>query len=199
MKVTSFFSVLALTLCLTTTSFAQKQNDDKKMPPKPEQTADKGMPCMDKGMPCGKQENLFTDEQKEAFKTIRLESMKESRPLEDQLRELRTHQQTLMHADKPDLNAINANIDKISDIENQLAKIKAKARVEMMSKLTDEQKMQMPHFPGMDGPGMMRQEGPGMKGPKGPDMKDMRMSMNPDFDQQAPLPFPDWMDTDDLI
>ena len=117
------------------------------MPSQPEQTADKGMPCMDKGMTCGKQESLLTDEQKEAFKTIRLESMKESRPLEDQLRELRTHQQTLMHADKPDLNAINANIDKISDIENQLAKIKAKARVEMMSKLTDEQKNANAAFP----------------------------------------------------
>ncbi len=153
MKITSFFSVLALAMCLAVTSFAQKQNQDKQLQPRHKQMAENGKPGF-------KHDNLFTEEQKEAFKTIRLKNMKEAQPLHDQLRELKAHQQTLMNADKPDMNAIYANIDKISDVENQLAKIKAKERVEIMSYLTDEQKLQMQHFPGMKGTERGHDRGP---------------------------------------
>jgi len=86
---------------------------------------------------------LLTEEQKESFKTIRMTCMKESQPLKDQLNELKLHEKTLMNADKPDINAINANIDKISSLQNKIAKIFAKSKIEMSEQLTSEQKMKM--------------------------------------------------------
>ena len=139
MKVKSFFTVLALSICLATTTFAQDREQGKKMSPKHEQVADNHKPRFE-------HKNMFTDEQKEAFKTVRMNSMKEAKPLQDQLRELKAHQQTLMTAEKPDMTAIYANIDKMSNLENQLAKIRAKTRIEIQSHLTDEQKLQMQNF-----------------------------------------------------
>jgi len=139
MKIKSFFAVLALAVCLATATFAQDQYQGKEMPPKQEQVADNHKPRFE-------HKNMFTDEQKEAFKTVRINSMKEAKPLQDQLRELKAHQQTLMTEEKPDMNAIYANIDKMSKLENQLAKIRAKTRVEIQSHLTDEQKLQMQNF-----------------------------------------------------
>ncbi len=91
-------------------------------------------------------EKLITEEQKEIFKEIRLTSMKESKPIQDELRELKAQHQTLMTAEKPDLNKIYASIDKMSELKTQLTKIKAKSRVEMASHLTEEQKLKMAHF-----------------------------------------------------
>lgn len=86
---------------------------------------------------------LLTKEQKESFKTIRMACMKEIQPLKDQLNELKLHEKTLMKADKPDLNAIYTNIDKISSLENKIAKIFAKSKIEMYKQLTSEQKLKM--------------------------------------------------------
>ena len=144
MKITSFFSVLALVMCLTTTGFAQKRNQDKQVPARHRQTGETVKPWF-------VQDDLFTNEQQKAFRAIRLKSMKEAQPLRDQLNELKAHQRTLMNADKPDMKAIYINIDKMSDIENQLAKIKIKGHIEMMSYLTDEQKLQVQHFYGRNG------------------------------------------------
>ena len=112
-------------------------------------------------------ERFLTDEQKEAFKTIRMNSMKEAKPLQDELRELKAHHQTLMTAEKPDMKAINASIDKMSSVEAELEKVKAKARVEMQSSLTDEQKMKMHQFMKMKKHGPKKQgahhPGPGEK------------------------------------
>ena len=95
------------------------------------------------GMMHGK---LLTEEQKEIFKEIRLANMKESKPLKDKLRELQAQHQTLVTAEKPDLNKIYASIDKMSTLKTELAKIKAKSRVEMASHLTEEQKLKMANF-----------------------------------------------------
>ncbi len=95
------------------------------------------------GMMHGK---LLTEEQKEIFKEIRIASMKESKAMQDELRELHAHHQTLMTAEKHDLNKIYASIDKMGELKTELAKIKAKARVKMSSHLTDEQKLKMANF-----------------------------------------------------
>ena len=84
---------------------------------------------------------MLTEKQKESFKTIRTNFMKEVTPLKDQLKELKLHEKTLMDADQPDINAINTNIDKMSALQNKMAKIRAKARIEMSAQLTGEQKM----------------------------------------------------------
>lgn len=86
-------------------------------------------------------ENGLTEEQNKAIKEIRLKSAKEAKPLKFKLKELKARYQTLINEDSPNLNAINANIDEMSKVKNQLAKIKAKTRVEIFSKLTDEQKL----------------------------------------------------------
>jgi len=86
---------------------------------------------------------LLTKEQAESFKTIRMDCMKEIQPLKDQLKELKLHGKTLMNSDKPDINAVYANIDKISSLENKIAKILAKSKIEMNKQLTSEQKLKM--------------------------------------------------------
>jgi len=87
--------------------------------------------------------NMLTEEQKESFKTIRMNYMKEIQPLMDQLKELKLHEKTLMNADKPNLNEININIDKVSALQNKIDKLSAKMKVEISAQLTSEQKMKM--------------------------------------------------------
>lgn len=94
----------------------------------------------ERGMRPGNQDAPFlTAEQKEVIKKLRLETEKQMKPLKNELRELTAHQQTLMTADKADLNAINKNIDKISGVKAEMAKIRAKQHQEFRSQLTEEQ------------------------------------------------------------
>jgi len=128
---------------------------------KPWSGMEKGKPCCERmaaNSPCtNMQQNLLSDEQKEIFKEIRIKAMKESKPLQDQLRELKAHHQTLVTADEPNMKEIYASIDKMSEVKSALAKIRAKSKVEMASHLTDEQKAQMGQHRGMkDGMGHPR-------------------------------------------
>jgi len=83
----------------------------------------------------------LTDDQKAKMKDIRMASYKELKSLENQLGELRAKEHTLATADKPDLNAINANIDDITKVQNKIMKAKAAAHQQVRALLTDEQKM----------------------------------------------------------
>jgi len=83
--------------------------------------------------------DFLAEEQKEAFKKLRLETAKEIKPLKNELRELMAHQQTLVTADKADLNTINKNIDKMSEVKAEIAKIMAKQHQAIRSQLTEEQ------------------------------------------------------------
>ncbi|HKJ41194.1 MAG TPA: Spy/CpxP family protein refolding chaperone [Sunxiuqinia sp.] len=130
---------LILALVIGTTAYAQQQEPVRKKHFKHQQLAENHR----MGEKFGQS---LTDEQKEAFKGIRMKSMKEAKPLRDQLRELKAHQQTLMTADQPDLDAIYNNIDKMSDLQTQLAKIRAKTRIDMQAQLTDEQKIEFQHM-----------------------------------------------------
>lgn len=107
--------------------------------------------------------NFLTEEQKEKAKELRLVSAKNVKPLRNKLNELMAHQKTLTTADNADLKAINANIDKISAVKAEIAKIKAKQHQAFRSMLTEEQLMKFD----------MMQEKRGKKGRR-PEMKDGR-------------------------
>ncbi|MCD6354031.1 MAG: periplasmic heavy metal sensor [Prolixibacteraceae bacterium] len=89
------------------------------------------------------QANFLTDEQKEAAKKLRLETVKEVKPLKNELRELMAHQQTLTTADNADLKAINKNIDKIAGVKAEIAKIITKQKLAFRSMLTEDQLLKM--------------------------------------------------------
>jgi len=167
MKTKSFLLVGALALTMTLVSCnnkqktrqntpmqSQREQAGNKMRPqgknfqcKPGTAQNKGMNESLRGRENQGKENfpmkMLTEKQKESFKTIRTGYMKEVTPLKDQLKELKLHEKTLMNADQPDINAINVNIDKMSALQNKIAKISAKMKVEMFSQLTSEQKMNM--------------------------------------------------------
>ncbi len=83
----------------------------------------------------------LTDVQKEAFKQSMLAVQKQLQPLRNELGEAEARQKTLTTAEKPDLNAINKNIEKIGAFKIEMAKIQVKHRLEMRAQLTDEQRL----------------------------------------------------------
>lgn len=107
----------------------------------------------------------LTDAQKEAFKQNMLATHKLVQPLRNELGEAEAHQRTLMTAEKPNLAAINKNIEKIGAIRVEMAKIQAKAHLDMRAQLTDEQKIKFDLFREKQKMGKGHK---GMKGPKGP-------------------------------
>ncbi len=82
---------------------------------------------------------FFTEEQKEQVKQIRLEMATQVKPLRNELRELMAHQKTLTTAESADLGAINTNIEKMSDVKTEIAKIHAAQHQKIRSLLTEEQ------------------------------------------------------------
>ena len=85
----------------------------------------------------------LTDAQKEAFKKSRVEIEKQLQPLRNQLGEACAHQKTLTTAEKPDMEAINKNIEKMGALQTEIEKIRTKHRLEMRAQLTDEQLLKM--------------------------------------------------------
>jgi len=103
-------------------------------------------------------ESFFTEEQKEAMKQMRLETAQKVKTLKNELRELHARQQTLTTADNADIKDIHKNIEKISGVKTEIAKIHATQHQEIRKMLTEEQllkfdqrknsrKKQMPHRP----------------------------------------------------
>jgi len=83
----------------------------------------------------------LTDAQKEAFKQSRLALEKQMLPLRNEIGEAEARQKTLTTAEKPDLAAINKNIEKIGGLKVEMAKIQAKHRLDMRAQLTEEQRL----------------------------------------------------------
>jgi Spy/CpxP family protein refolding chaperone len=83
----------------------------------------------------------LTDAQKDAFKQSRLALQKQLQPLRNELGEAEAHQKTLTTAEKPDLAAINKNIEKIGALKMEMAKLQVKHRLELRAQLTDEQRL----------------------------------------------------------
>ena len=112
----------------------------------------------------------LTDAQKEAFKQSMIALHKQMVPLKNELGEAEAHQKTLVSAEKPDLGAINKNIEKIGSIRVEMAKLMMKNRLDMRAQLTDEQRLKFDMMKGKmkHGEGAKRGRGPGQwKGSKG--------------------------------
>ena len=90
----------------------------------------------------------LTDAQKEAFKQNRLAMQKQLQPIQNELGEVEAHQKTLMSAEKPDLAAINKNIEKIGGLKVEIEKIKTKNHLDMRAQLTEEQRLKFDAFKG---------------------------------------------------
>jgi len=129
--------MLVVLLGLTTVSIAQpKDNGSEKSfrGPRHEMRMD--------GERRGPAEELnLTDAQKEAFKQSRLAIQKQLQPLRNELGEAEAHQKTLMTSEKPDLNAINKNIEKIGALKVEMEKIRTKNHLDMRAQLTEEQRL----------------------------------------------------------
>jgi len=83
----------------------------------------------------------LTEAQKESFKQSRLALQKQLQPLRNEVGEAFAHQKSLVTAEKPDIDAINKNIDKIGSLRIEMAKIHVANLLEMRAQLTDEQRM----------------------------------------------------------
>jgi Spy/CpxP family protein refolding chaperone len=81
----------------------------------------------------------LSDQQKEQMKETRIKFIVATKDIKNNLAELRVHQHTLMSAEKVDLNAVYANIDKISKLNNQLQKEKFAMKMSMRSFLSEDQ------------------------------------------------------------
>lgn len=103
----------------------------------------------------------LTDAQKEAFKQSRLVLQKQLQPIQNELGEAEAHQKTLMTAEKPDVAAINKNIEKMGSLKVEMAKIRAKNHLDMRAQLTEEQRLKFDAMKGHLREG--RKEGNGMR------------------------------------
>lgn len=149
--------MIVVLLGLTIVAFAQPKEKGLERSfrgPRPEMRMDKEQNGPMNGL------NL-SDAQKEAFKQSMLATQKQLQPIRNELGEAEAHQKTLMSAEKPDLAAINKNIEKIGALKVEMAKIQAKHRLDMRAQLTEEQRLKFDAFK------VHVRGGEGMKGHKG--------------------------------
>ena len=85
----------------------------------------------------------LTEDQQLQINNLRLAHLKKNKPLQDQLFENMAHNRTLMNAEKPDMKAININIDERTGLQNKLAKLNADFGIKFKSILTEEQRLLM--------------------------------------------------------
>ena len=105
------------------------------------------LPEMRMGEQRGNENRLdLTDAQKEAFKQGMLAMQKHLQPIRNELGEARAHQKTLTTVEKPDMAAINKNIEKMGGLKTEMAKIQNKYHLEMRAQLTDEQRLKFDRF-----------------------------------------------------
>lgn len=84
----------------------------------------------------------LTDEQKTQIQEFRTKMHEESLPLMNLLNEKKAQLETLSTEKNADINKINAKIDEIGDLKNQLAKKRAAFRQNVRNILTDEQRIE---------------------------------------------------------
>ncbi|MDP4207316.1 MAG: Spy/CpxP family protein refolding chaperone [Bacteroidota bacterium] len=138
-----------------------------------------GMGMMHRGAPGQQGMPGLTDEQKTKIKAIHMATFKEVKGLKNQLGELKAKQRTLTTADKPDLNAINANIDDITKVLNKVMKAEAAAKQQVRALLTDEQKIVFDAHKGKFGMQKGRKAfGPAAQGFRGQNRPETHMQFN---------------------
>ena len=93
------------------------------------------------GKQMGKDRNMLglSDEQKVQMKEIRVAHLKETKELKNELEVIRLKQKHLMTAEKVDKNSIMDNVDRLSNIQNQLAKKQIDNKMEIREILTEDQ------------------------------------------------------------
>lgn len=97
--------------------------------------------CCQKGdAKCMEIPNL-TDDQKAKIETMKVANQKEMLTFKNQMGELKAKERTLATAEKPDTKAINANIDEITKLQNQMMKKRAQHHQDVRALLNDEQKL----------------------------------------------------------
>jgi Spy/CpxP family protein refolding chaperone len=94
----------------------------------------------------------LTEEQAKKIDGLRIAFQKEMLPLKNQMGELKAKQRTLTTAEKADLKAINANIDEITKLQNQMMKMGAEHKQQVRAILNDEQRLRFDSKP-MEGKG----------------------------------------------
>ncbi len=99
------------------------------------------------------EELKLSDAQREKMQTIRIETEKQIKPYQDQMRELMARHQTLVTAEKPDMKAIEASLEQISKVQLQMAKIRAARHQEIRAQLTEEQRLMFDKRRGIMGRG----------------------------------------------
>ncbi len=133
--------VLAVLMGLATGLIAQpneKEEGKTRRGPNPEMRMD-GQRGIENGLD-------LTDVQKEAFKKSMLAMQKQLQPIRNELGEARARQKTLTTAEKPDMDAINKNIEKMGSLKTEMEKIQTKNHLEMRAQLTDEQRLKFDRF-----------------------------------------------------
>ena len=104
----------------------------------------------------------ITDSQKEELRKMQLAHQKQMRQIKSTMEEHRAHLNSLRIADKPDIGEINKTIDEITGTQAKMMKAREAHRLEMRSKLTDDQKAWFDSRPHKEGFGQGRMRG--MKG-----------------------------------
>lgn len=133
MKTRILSILLVAVFAISTTAMAQSEQGRKRHPEQKEMMMKRHKQMKERF------NNFFTEEQKTKMKELRIETAKQVKPLKNELNELRAKQQTLTTADKADMKAINANIDKMSEIKADIQKIMAQQHQEIRTMLTEEQ------------------------------------------------------------
>ena len=83
----------------------------------------------------------LTQDQKEKISELRIDMLKETQPLRNQIEELRAAFHSLMTSDNPDTKAIEKNIDERTKLQSELMKSHAGSRLAMSNLLTDDQRV----------------------------------------------------------
>ena len=83
----------------------------------------------------------LTEDQKTKIKDLKITHQKQMLIYRNQMGELKAKEQTLTTADKADMKAINANIDEITKVKNQMMKAKAQHQQDVRALLNPEQKL----------------------------------------------------------
>ncbi|WP_282015888.1 Spy/CpxP family protein refolding chaperone [Marinifilum flexuosum] len=95
-----------------------------------------------KGMQAGKgKRNMLdlSDDQQAKMKELRLAHMKDTKSLRDEAEELRLKQRNLMTDENPDKKVLIANVNRLADIQNTLAKKRYEHQMEVREILDEDQ------------------------------------------------------------
>jgi len=129
MKTTKYLFLIGL-LALSTTVFAQQERHRRGL--------SQGGSEANKGI---RMDLKLSEAQQSKFEELRLGTQKAILPLRNQLGENHAKMRTLTTAESPDMKAINKLIDKTSQLEAEIAKIRAANHQTLRMTLTEEQRI----------------------------------------------------------